>query len=343
MPPFAAPKAALLAAFQDAASADLTRALAEGGPSLEALILEQQLGPLWHARTKVPPFAKSRADAAMFYIRQTAALRDIDDLFEQRGIRYAVFKGAGIRDLIYDDPSVRVCWDIDVLVAPDQRTAAAGALVDAGYRLRVDPMLASHEVTLTKDLVAIDLHWQLLRPGRTPPSMTSQMLERRARHGDAWTLSDADTLLVLLVHPTFSKHLSTSQMGLHRLADIALWLQKRRTEWPSLVRELDTAGLKTAAWTMLSLVRMLSPDRFTEVLDPPLRALQPNRLRAAYLRTWLTRDLSARFAHLHLARLLGFSVFLHDQPSGAWRALRGWQRSRGSREEDTSVFEGLTK
>src|SRR5688572_6227585 len=290
MPRFAAPRTALLPAFQDTAVADLTRALAEGGPPLEALILNQQLGPTWHARTNAGPFAESRVNAAMRYMRQAAAQHEIDNLFAQQGIPYAIFKGAAIRELIYDDPSVRMCMDIDVLVAPEQRAMAARALVDAGYRLRVDPSLASHEVALASDLVAIDLHWELLRPGRTPSSMTGELLARRHRQDGRWILSETDALFVLLVHPAISKHLSTSQMGLHRVADIVLWLQKYDTDWPALHQQLEASGLKTAAWTMLSLVRMLSPDRFAHRLEAPLRLLQPNPVRAAYLRAWLHGD-----------------------------------------------------
>src|SRR5688572_14446419 len=132
-------------------------------------------------------------------------------------------------------------------------------------------------------------------------------------------------------------------MGLHRVADIVLWLQKFNVDWPALRQQLHTSGLKTAAWTMLSLVRMLSPDRFAPAVDGPLQLLRPRRLRAAYLGSWLNQDMSARFTHLHIARLLGLSLFLHDQPGGAWRALRGWQRSRGSRAKDAGVFEGLSK
>ena len=343
MPRFAAPRTALLPAFQDSSTADLIQALEEGGPPLETLIIEQQLGPTWHARTNARPFAESRANAAVFYMKQAAAQRDIDQILAQRNIPYAIFKGAAIRELLFDDPSVRVCWDIDILVAPDQRAAAAKALVDAGYRLSVDPTLASHEVTLSRDLVAVDLHWELLRPGRTPSWLSVEMLARRQRQGGRWILNETDTLFVLLVHPAFSKHLSTSQMGLHRVADIVLWLQKYNVDWPALYQQLAATGLKTAAWTMLGLVRMLSPARFAQVVDGPLQALQPNRLRAAYLRTWLNQDMSARFTHLHIARLLGLSVFLHDQPTDAWRAFRGWQRSRGSQEEDAAVFDRLTR
>lgn len=339
---FAAPRTALLPAFQDASTAELRQALADGGPALETLILRQQLGPLWHARTKADPFAPSRVNAAMLYMRQLAAQHEIGELFTRKGIAYAIFKGAAIRELIYDDPSARLCCDIDVLVSPGQRAEAARALVDAGYRLQLDPSVASHEVVLARDLVAIDLHWNLLRPGRTPASMTDQMLARRQEHGGRWILSDQDTLFVLLVHPAFSKHLSTSQMGLHRVADIALWVQRREVDWPALHRELDACGLKTAGWTMLGLVRMLAPDGFGSVVDASIQALRPNRLRAAYLSAWLNQDLSSRLGRLHAVRLLGFSLLLHDQPADAWRALKGWHQSRTSRDADAFVFDGLT-
>src|SRR5688572_3518177 len=302
---FAAPRTALLPAFQQSAAADLSRALAEGGSTLEAMILRQQLGPLWHARTQAAAFAESRIHAAMLYMRQLGALREVDQLFARLGIEYAIFKGAATREFLYDDPSVRVCCDIDILVAPSQRVDAARALVGAGYRLKLDPSVVSHEVVLERDLVAIDLHWGLLRPGRTPDAITTQLLAQRQRHEDRWVLAEADALFVLLVHPVFSKHLSTSQMGLHRVADIVLWLERREVDWDRLHDHLDRCGLKTAAWTMLNLVRMLSPMTFGPIVENPIRSLRPSRLRGAYLTSWLKKDLSARLTHFHMARLLG--------------------------------------
>jgi hypothetical protein len=338
MPRFAAARAALLPALADRDTAELQRALDAGGPQLNALINRQQLAPLWHARTKAEVFAGQRLKAAMTYLRQRAAQQEIDDLFARKGINYAVFKGAAIRELIYDDPALRLCCDIDILVAPDQRAAAASALVDAGYRLAVEPSNVSHEVSLTKDLVAIDLHWDLLRPGRTPAPMTARMLARRQRHAGRWVLSDADAFFVILVHPAISKHLSTTLMGLHRVADVVLWLQRRNPDWAVLHDDLAACGLKTAAWTMLSLVRMLSPATFDPGVENAIRTLRPGRVRAAYLNAWLNRDFSAALANLHTARLLGMSLWLHDKPSDAWRAVRGWQQSRRTRETDSLVF-----
>jgi hypothetical protein len=33
---------------------------------------------------------------------------------------------------------------------------------------------------------------------------------------------------------------------------------------------------------------------------------------------------------------------LHDHPADAWRAFKGWQRSRTTRETDAIVFSELT-
>lgn len=346
MPRFAAARAALLPAFADRDTAQLQHTLDEGGAPLKSLIVGQQLAPLWHARTRTPDLAQHHMNSAMVYLRQRAAQLEIDGLFTERGLTGAIFKGAAIRELAYDDPALRICCDIDILVAPEQRVEAARALVEAGYRLSLEPSIVSHEVTLTKDSVAIDLHWGLLRPGRTPETLTAQMLARRERHQDRWILSGTDAVFVMLVHPAFSKHLSTSQMGLHRLVDIILWLQRREVNWPELYDRLEACGLKTAAWTILSLVRLLSPTSptdFDATLSSAIESLRPGRLRAAYLKSWLTGDYSARLTNLHSARLLGLSLWLHDQPADAWRALRGWQRSRMTRDTDSLSFAGLER
>ncbi|HUR20468.1 MAG TPA: nucleotidyltransferase family protein [Vicinamibacterales bacterium] len=340
MPRLAAARTALLPAFQDTSSADLTRALAEGGAPLEALIISNQLAPLWHARTNVEAFRAARHHAALVYMRQRAALHEIDERFTQGGIRHAVIKGAAIRELIYDDPAVRACSDIDILVAPDQRFAAARILVDCGYRLHVDPSLASHEVTLSKRLIDIDLHWDILRPGRTRVPVIDGMLARRHNPAGMWMLSDVDSLFLMLVHAAVQKYV-TANMGLHRVADIALWWQRRRVDWPRVHRDLETSGLKTGAWTVLSWVHCLAPASFALLIDEPTASVQPGAVKQAYLKSWLEHDLPTRFSKFHALRLLAFSTLMHDQWSGAWHGLDGWRRTRKLSSEDASVFNTL--
>jgi hypothetical protein len=97
------------------------------------------------------------AEAAS-YMAQKAALRELDGIFEAQGIRYAVIKGAHVRELVYADPALRAASDIDLLVAPEQRLAAVDAIKEAGFTLFVNPDVVSHEVSLARGGVDVDLH-----------------------------------------------------------------------------------------------------------------------------------------------------------------------------------------
>jgi len=337
---FALSRSALLPVCPGITQATLQSALEDGGPALESLILKQHLAPLWHKRTQAAAFARPRLDAALAYITQKAAVEEIDALFEREGLRYAVIKGVATRELTYENPALRLCGDIDVLVAPDQRLAAARALTGLGYRLRVNPAVVSHEVALSKGMVEIDLHWDILRPGRTPDGFACAMLARRIRHRGWWMLSDSDALVLMLVHAAVSKHVSTPVLGLHRAADLALFWQRRDVDWPAVLRLLDACGLKTAAWTVLTWLQMLmTGPEVRSLLAGPIASVQPGFLRAAYLKVWLDHDLSARLTARHAARLFGFSLFMHDGPAAAWQALVGWHRARKALNSDARAFE----
>jgi len=337
---FALSRSALLPVCPDVTQATLQNALEDGGRALESLVIRHHLAPLWHKRTQAAAFARPRRQAALAYVTQRAALDEIDALFEREGLRYAVIKGVATRELTHETPALRLCADIDVLVAPDQRFAAARALSGLGYQLRVNPAVVSHEVALWKGMVEIDLHWDILRPGRTPDGFAGAMLARRVRHRGWWMLSDSDALLLMLVHAAVSKHVSTPVLGLHRAADIALFWQRRDVDWPAVHQLLEVCGLKTAAWTVLTWVLMLmTAPEVQKQLAGPTASLQPGFLRARYLKVWLDHDLSARLTDRHAARLIGFSLFMHDGPSAAWQALLGWRRARKALSAEARAFE----
>ena len=273
MPDMAAPatrlkldQQALLPADTHAGPAACRAALAGGGADFLQLILAQGLGPLWHHRLQTggrldalpqdtaEALREARLSAAGGYLAQRAALDRLDRLFEAAGIAWLVMKGAHVRECVYPDPALRPAGDIDILVAPADRRRAARALLDAGYAVHAEPANISHEATFSHDGVYIDLHWHILRPGRTRVGLTEQLLERRQRSGGQWGPSDGDTLFLMLTHPAFAKYVCSPNMGLGRVADFLLWLQQRPADWPGVVKQLDDAGLKTAAWAMLELV-----------------------------------------------------------------------------------------
>ena len=63
---------------------------------------------------------------------------------EAKGIRYAVIKSAYVRDPVYADPALRPASDIDILIAPELRLAAVDAKKTPGFKLVVNPEVASH-------------------------------------------------------------------------------------------------------------------------------------------------------------------------------------------------------
>ena len=159
-------------------------------------------------------------------------------------------------------------------------------------------------------------------------------------------LHEDDAFFLLLVHPAFAKHLAGWNMGLHRVADIYDWLQTCPVDWQALHRRLDDNGVKTAAWATLRWVLLLTEPHFSggaeATIGKAITELQPRYLRRAWLEHWLQSDLSARLYRRHWATLFGLSLFLHDRPGDAVRALRGRSYARRREAEDLAAFEQLT-
>lgn len=327
-------------------------ALADGGARLLDWILAQDLGALWHHSLQtsgllesMPPdtidaLRQARIAATAGYLAQRAALDRLDRLFEAQAIPYVAMKGAHVRERVYPDPALRPASDIDILIAPADRQCAARVLLDAGYVLHPEPANISHEASFSQGAVDIDLHWHILRPGRTRIELTANLLARRQRINGQWGLSDGDTLFLMLTHPAFAKYVCSPNMGLARVADFLLWIHKRPVDWPTVMELLERAGLKTAAWTMLSWFRMLAPPDAHATLDSWMETVRPGRLRAAYLQQWLLHDLPSRWLHRQFLIQFGFTLPLHDRPRDALHALKGLRQARQNREPDMRLLLG---
>lgn len=330
-------------------------ALSQGSGGLLSTILDQDLGALWHhalqsigVRESLPPatieaLREARVSAAMGYLAQRAALDELDRLFDSAGIRWVAIKGSHVRELVYPDPALRPANDVDILIAPADRRRAAQALLDAGYSVHAAPANISHEATFSRGVVDLDLHWHMLRPGRTRVDLTEELLERRQRIGNQWGLSDSDTLFLMLTHPAFAKYVCSPNMGLGRVADFLLWIQKREIAWPAVLELLERAGLKTAAWTMLSWFRMLAGADVQAKLGAWIDTVRPGRLRAAYLGQWLERDLPSRWLDKPFLMQFGFTLALHDHPGDVMHALNGLQQARRNQARDMDALLGAER
>jgi len=339
-------QSALLAAFPEVADAELASVLEKSESDFTSFVIDHGLGPLWHERTGRDEFHECRLSAEALYLVQEHALKEIDRVLEEAGIEYAVIKGGASRLLLYDNPAIRTCYDLDLLVRAEDRLRSAAALVAAGYIAEPDATIIGHELVLSKGAVDVDLHWGLLREGRLRNDCASGMLERRYRSNNVWMLSAQDALFVLLVHPAFAKHLAGWEMGLHRIADIVAWLDTQSFDWEAVRALLDQNGVKTAAWSTLHWLNLLT-CRSGPRPRPPVRLdkitpkLQPGPLRRSWLNFWLQNDLSTRMSGAHWARLFAFSLFLHDTPRDALRALAGRYRATRRSSADLEVFRDL--
>lgn len=342
---------ALLPSDPDADSRALVEALVRGGADFVELLLRFDLAALWHARvssdhgwSSVPEMQRKQLHAARLaagarYMAQQQAIGAVDRLFDAAGIPYAVMKGALVRELLHADPSVRSAGDIDVLVSPTDRQEAARLLVYAGFKMDLDVINVSHEITLKTASADIDLHWNILRPGRTRTDLTAELLSRRIRVNGFWGLSDSDSTFIMLVHPAFSKYVCSPHMGLGRVLAFLLWSPRAAAHWQQVMELLvERAGLKTAAWAVLGWFIALAPERLRPLLCQWRDAIRPGPLRARYLELWLRHNLPSRLIARPFAIQYGLTAFLHDRPSDALLAYRGWHSARRSRETDARAF-----
>jgi hypothetical protein len=344
---------ALLPSDPEVDNRALIEALVRGGPEFVELLLHYDLAAWWHARVSSdegwwsgPEMQRQQLHAARLaagarYLAQQLAIAEVDRLFNAAGIPYAVMKGVLVRELLPADPSVRAADDIDVLVSPADRQEAARLLVGAGFKMHLDPRNVSHEISLQTHTADIDLHWNILRPGRTRTDLTAELLSRRIRVNGFWGLSDSDSTFIMLVHPAFAKYVCSPHMGLGRVMSFLLWSSRAAAHWPAVMELLERAGVKTAAWATLTWFEALAPQRLQPLLGSWRNAIRPGPVRARYLELWLRHNLPSRLIAHPWPIQFGLTAFLHDRPSDAVVAYRGWHSSRRNRETDARAFAAL--
>jgi hypothetical protein len=276
--------------------------------------------------------------AEALFLAQEATLREVCALLDAAGIAHVVFKGVANRRLLYANPAVRACHDMDFLVAPEDRVWAARLLVESGFVAVPDAASISRELMLIRGDANIDLHWELLREGRLREISTAGLLEKRRRIDGLWILDANDSLFALLVHAAFAKHLGSWELGLHRVADILAWSRTQQCDWSSVRSALDANGVLSAAWATLRWAELLSGPNASPRLQKMVRDLEPGRLRRAWIDHWLQSNLPGRTAQARWARLLGFSMFLHDTAGDAFRAAAGRVRARRRSGDDLAAF-----
>lgn len=304
-------------------------------PALAMEVTRAGLAPLWAASRGGGAFARAAVQAALLYEAQRSALTEIDACLSDADIASVVIKGVALREWLYaSDPARRVAGDIDLLVHPRDRLRAAQRLREAGFTLAVRPDTLSHEVTLTRGALVVDLHWDLLRPGRLRQWAASDVLDGRQRQHGMWVPSRDAQGLLLLVLPAVTRYLAWPAVAL-RLVDVLRWAAHPETEWAGVRPLLVQNGVAAAAWATLTLAGQYADGALAQQCFAWAASLPVPGLQKRWLGAWLQRapllrlrdgDREAEGRARHVLRRGGFSLWLSDTPADALRSITGWQR-----------------
>ncbi len=293
-------------------------------------ILAQGLGFLWHEQLQQTTLMelfpedfrkrllKARLAATGIQMLQECHQIESKKILDAADIPHVIIKGIHIRQLVYPIPELRPCSDIDLLVSPSDKLSAITALTTHGYHLAVDNNNLSHEISLRKGVVTVDLHWDILRPGRTRIPLTHKLLDTRIEYENHWGLTDEASLFLMLVHPVITKYATAPQASLIRVLDLAYWLEKKETNWEKTHDWMEIAGLKTAGWIMLEWLRVL-----TGITPPPTinDKLRPGNTRTRYLHWWMQRNASMDSQRRPTTLQAAQTLLIHDKFSDATHAL----------------------
>jgi hypothetical protein len=196
-----------------------------------------------------------------------------------------------------------------------------------GFQALIDPDTFSHELTLRKDKVMIDLHWHLFRPGRARPGLDEWLFEHVEKHAGTPGLDATASLLVMLVHPAITKYLlSPTSMLIHQV-DQAKLIESGKVEWSGLEQALHGFGIRTAGWASLYVLHKLAgieaPKGFR-------KRIQPGALHRQYLQQWIDRAWVTRLFNRRWLVAGLFSLTLQDSASDAWIAWRAKTRAKSN-------------
>ena len=328
---------------EDELEKSATSGIVLGETDFEVFLNQQGLAPLWderiaqHTGEELPlsselrhSLHRARMHATGEYLIQRHSLSRITEIMDRVGITHVVIKGAHTRELYYNTPALRPACDIDVLVRAGDKIEVIKAFQEQGFEFVGVPENISHEVCLVKGKTTIDLHWDILRPGRTRIPMTDTLLETRQDFGSHWGMSHEATVFMMLVHPVFTKYTTTPHATLVRLLDLVYLLDKEEVNWQLLVSWLEQAGLKTCGWITLTWLAMLTA--VTPAADV-MQTLQPGALRSRYLTHWLKNNLATRWLEKPLLVQAGFTLAAHDNGLDVGRALVQQRKARSDGEK----------
>jgi hypothetical protein len=274
---------------------DLTLAVAEAegvAPALGFLLRAE-------ASTVMPAVIRERlsrhlAESAAGQLILARELGRLLEALQREGVPVIPLKGPALAEMLYPQPALRPCTDLDLLIRREALVTVDGILQRRGYRRLADDHSWSFDVAYDRATVyerpggvRVDLHWSLLGDPRfvwleaAGREIWDRAITIQVAGGTALGLCLEDLVLYLAVHLAVHHGLA----GLLWYWDLARLIGRfgERLDWPTIVARASRWRARTALYFAL-----LGCERFFGVSAPPavmarLRARGP---RAAALR-WL--------------------------------------------------------
>jgi Uncharacterised nucleotidyltransferase len=270
---------------------------------------------------------------------QDAVARTASDALNRESIAFVWLKAAAIRHELYRTPGLRPSTDLDLLVSPADRERAICALMSAGGSCVGSATASSHEQVVQLRSVDVDVHWDVLAPGRLRAGVTDEILRDRIVTDTGPRPSNRHMLALALIHPAFAKHVCSRHMGLNRVADTLRMLRAWDVDADDLVQLTKRWGGFTGARASLYWLSIISDSVRMSQLDKPFARIAVT-WRDRYLARQIDRNWPDRWVDRSRWVLgLTFSVWLQDSPTDALKAVfaRGLRASRRSSASSAPV------
>lgn len=220
---------------------------------------------LYHVLREDRQIWKDRLPGEMDYLQKTyktslyqavvqeLAIKELQDVFFEAGIKLIFFKGAQIRSF-YPIPQLRTMGDIDCLIAIKDRERAVQCLSNLGYQCKMN---TGDVWVYVRGCVVLELHTRIagnnMLNGFDYREYFYDALNHTEQQGKIWYFEKEYHFCFLIYH--IAKHLRSTGAGIRMIMDIAIFTQYYQHElnWKQIKDMLKEIQLFSVAGAVFQL------------------------------------------------------------------------------------------
>ena len=222
--------------------------------------------------------------------KQCSTIYEICGILDRASIKYIIFKGVILSQLLYGDPYSRVSSDVDIFVNKDDFDNAYELIVNSGFLLVNEKYLNNmHHVTLARGDVLLELHRNILCPllSIDESYLINNIQTIKVNQSLLSTFNSTATWLHLIYHLYQDTYLSHDSLHfvlsnvkvpktkrfLYGAYEVALFSEKYRDEiiWDDIIENLKYQRFriffKKMIYDIASIFPNAFPDRCMQVVN----------------------------------------------------------------------------